>query len=199
MLSSLLLVGALAIPVPTNTGLCLNAEEAELVRLTNEYRVQNGKPPLPVSLWLSTTGQFHTWDMMTNNALGGVCNLHSWSNSPPPGVTWQGMCYTSDHAQAAQMYAKPSQISNNLYTGLGFEVASVSGGEMNAITALGTWMFSPAHRDVILNQGAWAGVTFTGVGVGIVGNFGVMWFSNGPTDGSMPACLSDAVFSNGFE
>lgn len=190
-----------AIAVPPNTGLCLNPEEAELVRLVNEYRVQNGLPALPASKWLSTVGQYHAWDVVSNNPVGGSCNLHSWSNSPPPGVTWQGMCYTPDHAQAAQMWGKPRQISGNVYTGNGYENAAVAGGPMNAVTALQAWQFSPAHNAVILQTGVWAGVNFQGLGVGIVGNIGVLWFGDGANNGGLISeCVAaENLFADGFE
>lgn len=200
MFSQLLLLGALAIPVPDNAGVCLSPEEAELVRITNEYRVANGKPALPVSKWLATTAQYHGWDMVTNNAIGGSCGIHSWSNNPPLfGPFWEGVCYTFN-SPGTQMWNKPRQISNNVYTGNGFEVAAVSGGQMDAITALSSWQFSASHREVILQQGVWAGVSFQGLGVGIVGNYGTMWFGDGANaGGTMAACPNEAVFSNGFE
>lgn len=186
--------------VPPNTGNCLNHEEALLVQMVNDYRVANFRPALPASKWLSSVGQYHVWDMMTNGAIGGSCNLHSWSWFAPPGVSWQGMCYTPDHAQAAQMWGKPRQISANVYTGNGYENASVSGGDMNAATALSTWQFSQAHRDVILQNGQWAGVNFQGLGVGIFGNYGVLWFGDGTNNGGfMSECQTEVIFTNGFE
>lgn len=191
---------AQGVPVPSNTGNCLNTEEAALVQAVNAYRVQNGKAALPASYWLSTTGQWHGWDLQANAPVGGNCNLHSWSAAMPN--LWQAVCYTPDHAQAAQMWAKPKQISLNRYTRNGYENAAVAGGLMTASIALTAWQNSPAHREVILQQGAWAGVNFTGLGVGIVGNYAVLWFGDG-TDpaGTMPECTgaSPAIYNNGFE
>lgn len=191
---------AQGVPVPGNTGNCLNTEEAALVQAVNAYRVQNGRAALPASYWLSTTGQWHGWDLQANAPVGGNCNLHSWSAAMPN--LWQAVCYTPDHAQAAQMWAKPKQISLNRYTRNGYENAAVAGGPMTASIALTAWQNSQAHREVILQQGAWAGVNFTGLGVGIVGNYAVLWFGDG-TDpaGTMPECTgaSPAIYNNGFE
>lgn len=191
---------AQGVPVPANTGNCLNTEEAALVQAVNAYRVQNGRAALPASYWLSTTGQWHGWDLQANAPVGGNCNLHSWSAAMPN--LWQAVCYTPDHAQAAQMWAKPKQISLNRYTRNGYENAAVAGGPMTANIALTAWQNSQAHREVILQQGAWAGVNFTGLGVGIVGNYAVLWFGDG-TDpaGTMPECTgaSPAIYNNGFE
>lgn len=191
---------AQGVPVPGNTGNCLNTEEAALVQAVNAYRVQNGKAALPASYWLSTTGQWHGWDLQANAPVGGNCNLHSWSAAMPN--LWQGVCYTPDHAQAAQMWGKPRQISLNTYTGNGYENAAVAGGIMTANVALTAWQNSPAHRDVILQQGVWAGVNFRGLGVGIVGNYAVLWFGDGIDPvGTMPECTgaAPAIYNNGFE
>lgn len=190
---------ACAQTVPANTGNCLNAQEAALVDLVNNYRVQHGKPALPASRWLNTTGQWHVWDRVANNAVGGSCNAHSWSGAMPN--LWQPMCYTSDHAQAAQMWAKPRQISGNLYTGNGFENTADSGAPMTAAQALTQWQNSPAHNDVILNQNTWAGVSFHGLGVGVYGNYAVLWFGDGfdPSGTMGPCTTSDVILSTGFD
>lgn len=191
---------AQGVPVPGNTGSCLNAEEAELVQAVNAYRVQNGKAALPASYWLSTTGQWHGWDLQANAPVVGNCNLHSWSNAMPN--LWQPVCYTPDHLQAAQMWGKPRQISLNVYSGNGYENAAVAGGPMTASVALAAWQQSPAHRDVILQQGIWAGIGFQGMGVGIVGNYAVLWFGDrADPAGVMPECLTatPTIHANGFE
>lgn len=183
------------------TGDCLSPDEVELARILNEYRAQNGLAALPTSRWLSATAQWHIWDRINNpSAVGGVCNTHSWSNSPPPGVFWQGMCYTSDHAQASQMWAKPRQISASRYAGNGFELAADTGGVMTAAQALAQWQGSPAHNAVILQQGSWAGISFGGLGVGLGAGYAVLWFGDRvDTDVAMVPCATDAVFADGFE
>lgn len=195
------LAGAQTFPVPANTGVCMNAEEAALVQLVNDYRVQNGKPALPASRWLVTTGQWHVWDRIANpSAVGGVCNPHSWSGARPD--LWQAVCYTVDHAQATQMWAKPRQISLGAYTGNGFENSADSGAPMTAAQALSQWQGSPGHRDVILNQGSWAGISFGGLGVGILGNYAVLWFGDRvDSSGTLAACpqAPDPLFATSFE
>jgi uncharacterized protein YkwD len=185
--------------VPANTGVCLNAQENELAISVNAYRVQNGLQPVPVSYWISTVGQWHVWDLMDNNPVSASCNIHSWSNIMPS--LWQPVCYTPDHAQAAQMWGKPRQISANTFTGNGYENAAVSGIDIDAQTALALWKNSSAHNDVILNRGIWAGVTFRAMGVGIYRNYAVLWFADGITDpaGTMTLCQTDNIFANGFE
>jgi len=184
--------------VPANTGVCLNSEEAALVQLVNDYRGQNGKPALPATRWLSTTGQFKVWDRIANQAVSPPCNSHSWSGAMPS--LWQAVCYTPDHAQAAQMWGKPRQISLNVYTGNGFENTADSGAPMTAAQALSQWQSSPAHRSVILNEGSWANVPFRGMGVGVAGNYAVIWFGDAvDPGGAMSACQNEPLFAASFE
>lgn len=178
---------------------CMNTEEVELVRLVNEYRVQNGVPALPAGLWLATTARWKVWDRINNpSAVGGACNPHSWS-AAMPGL-WQAMCYTPDHAQAAQMWAKPYQISQHVYTGNGYELTADTGGTQTAQSALNQWKGSPAHNAVILQTGVWAGIGMQGMGTGIGANFGVLWFGDGVNSGGLAVpCQTDVVFASGFE
>lgn len=182
-------------------GGCQTPEDASLVSMLNAYRVQNGLQPVATSKWLSDTAQWHVYDRLANpGAVGGPCNSHSWSNNPPQGISWIGMCYTSDHAQAQQMYAKPRQISVNRYVGNGFELTADTGGQQTAAQALAQWQGSPVHNAVILQQGAWAGVQFTGMGVAIMEGYATLWFGDGndPDGGAIP-CPVENVFANGFE
>lgn len=199
------------VAVPANTGACLNAEEVALVQLVNNYRAANGKSQLPATRWLSTTAQWHVWDRMANNAVGGSCNSHSWSTAMP--ALWQGVCYTPNHSEAAQMWAKPRQISTSPYyfptapnpspypsAGHGYENTADAGGTMTAALALLIWQGSPAHRSVILNEGSWSGIPFHGMGVGIVGNYAVLWFGDAvDPGGTMGPCGNEIVFSTSFE
>lgn len=200
---SIIVAGALLWATQAHAvGECMSPAEAELVQLVNAYRVQNGLTALPASRWLGATGQWHAWDRVHNpGAVGNGCNTHSWSSNPPVGVSWQGVCYTPDHAQAEQMWRKPFQISAGRYiNGNGYELAADSGGVMTAQQALLQWQNSPSHNPVILQQGPWAAVTFTGVGVGIRAGYAVAWFGDGlDPDGAMVPCPTDGIFSNGFE
>ncbi len=182
-------------------GECMSAQEAELVQRVNDYRTANGLTALPASRWLSTTAQWHIWDRINNpGAVGGACNTHSWSHSPPPGVTWTGMCYTADHAQAEQMWAKPRQISGNRHGGNGYELAADTGGTQTAAQAMQQWQNSPAHNAVILQTGVWSGITFRGLGVGIGAGYAVLWFGDAlDPDGVMSVCLAELVHADGFE
>lgn len=191
----LLLMAAALFTLP---GDCMSPAEAELVQRVNDYRSSNGLGPVTPARWLSTTAQWHMWDRVNNpTAVGGSCNPHSWSNSPPAGINWIGMCYTPDHAQATQMWGKPRQISAGAYSGNGYELTADCGCAMTANQALLQWQGSPAHNDVILQRGVWSGVQFTGIGVGITDGYAALWFGDGGPNGGLPFPCD--LFSNGFE
>lgn len=184
-----------------NTANCLNPQEAELADIVNDYREANGLARIPVSFSLSSVGQWHVWDLHTNNPVGGSCNLHSWSNARP--ALWQPMCYTADHAQAVQMWEKPRQITNNAYNSDGYENAASSSGTMTAALALQLWRNSQPHNDVILNRSIWTQLTWRAIGVGVSQHHAVLWFGTlSDPLGSMAPCGSssaDLLFRNGFE
>ena len=202
VLACLLLAGtATAQSVPPNTAACLNAEEAELARLTNQFRQQNGLPAVPVSYSLSSVAQWHVWDLGANQPVGGGCNLHSWSNARP--ALWQAVCYTSDHAQAAQMWNKPRQVSGGVYASDGYEIAAGGGAGLTAAQALALWQGSPAHRAVILTTPIWSNFPWSAMGVGLWQGHATIWFGTlADPLGTMPACDAGngpRIFVHGFE
>ena len=78
--------------------------------------------------------------------------------------------------------------------------ALVIAGLLAALGALLIWQGSPAHRSVILNEGSWSGIPFHGMGVGIVGNYAVLWFGDAvDPGGTMGPCGNEIVFSTSFE
>lgn len=187
--------------VPPNTAACLNANEVELARLVNDYRAQNGLPAVAVSFSLSSVAQWHVWDMAANDPVGGACNLHSWSNARP--AQWQGMCYTADHAQAAQMWDKPRQITGGAYGSDGYEIAAGGGGSISPAQALSLWQGSSGHRAVILNTSIWSNFPWGGMGVGLFQGSAVVWFGTlSDPLGAMQPCAAGAevrIFAHGFE
>ena len=198
LLLASLLAAAPAWAQYANTADCLNPQEAELADLVNDYRQQNGLARVPISFSLSSVGQ---WHVDTNDAWDGACNLHSWSNARP--ALWDPMCYTADHAQAAQMWNKPRQITDGDYNADGYENSAWSGGTISAVSALNLWKGSAGHNQVILNLGMWNGQTWRAMGVGVSQHFAVLWFGT-LTDplGSMQPCGAagdDGLFESGFE
>lgn len=182
-----------------NTADCLTPQEAQLAELVNDYRQQNGLARIPVSFSLSSVGQWHVWDLETNDPVAGLCNLHSWSAARP--ALWNAVCYTGA-AQAAQMWNKPGQITDGDYPGNGYENSAWTSGTITAVDALQMWKGSPGHNQVILNLGIWAGQTWRAMGMGVSQHYAVLWFGT-LTDplGGMSPCDGGAgvLFASGFE
>lgn len=147
------------------------AEGAEIVALVNAYRQDNGLPAIPLSPSLCTVGQLHVEDLAINAPhQQASCNLHSWSDQGD----WSPCCYTSDHAQAECMWAKPGELT--VYTGNGYENAYGGGGVATPSGAVDGWKSSPGHNDVMLNQGIWTGYPWGAVGAGLYQGYAVLWF-----------------------
>lgn len=170
-------------PTSDVAGVCLSPVEGELARMVNEYRASLGLPALQISKSLSLVAQQHAWDSVNNrNAwpappAGKECNLHTWSGVVNPALqqgTWTEVCYTSDHANAAGMWNKPSQIAG--FPGEGVENSFWSSGAATASGALTAWKNSPGHNNVITQQGGWG--PMAAMGVGINGGVAHLWLSS---------------------
>ncbi len=182
-------------------GNCIDSDEAELLQLVDEYRLDNGLSTVPWSQSLMTVAQWHAIDATANGdtIFTSSCNLHSWSE--PDSGLWNGGCYTADHANASLMWYKPIEITGGVYTALAFENAAY--GFSSVAAALNGWKGSAGHNNVILNKSVWASYTWTamGVGVDLQSRYYYLWFSNMVDPlGDMPLCQGDgAIFSDGFD
>jgi uncharacterized protein YkwD len=159
-----------------------NFREMLLARLINEYRQQNGLVSIPISKSLSDVARFHVKDLFENrpdqgsDGRGYKCNLHSWSDRG----NWSAVCYTDDNKYKEKMWNKPREITNNTYTGNGYEIAAYSSGQISAEQALSIWKNSPPHNDVILERNIWANKGWPAFGVSLYGNYAVAWFGDSP-------------------
>jgi len=154
---------------------CISDDEYRLYTLINEYRKENGLSSIPLSASLSIVAGAHVWDLNTNRPDRGRCNMHSWSDEGP----WAGCCYTENHKRASCIWSKPSEITS--YEGNGYEVAYYSSLTMEqhndmGWAALEGWKRSPGHDRMILNKYAWKRLKWKAMGVGIYGNYVVVWF-----------------------
>jgi hypothetical protein len=184
-----------ALTARSDPGECLSDAEQELADLINQYRVDQGRPPVPISYWLCTVAQWHVWDLDVNDPALGDCNLHSWSDSRPD--LWSEVCYLPDHSEAQGMWIKPREISDNVFTGYGFEIAYWSSGSASPAAALAAWQGSAPHNAVILGTGIWESYEpWPALGVGIFEGYAVAWFSGaGDPAGSMPPCAGSGIVS----
>lgn len=150
----------------------LESEEAELHQLVNQYRVQNGLPPIPISPSLTLVANRHVRDLEEN--IGQL--THGWSNCPysySDSSTWPCMW------EAPQRFGTP-------YPGYGYENAhgGTGGYKASAESALRSWQSSNPHNEVILNQGIWQNKEWNALGIGIYQGYAVLWFGEEPDPGN---------------
>lgn len=150
----------------------LSDEERELANLINDYRVSLGLEPLKLSVSMTQVARSHVNDsnLHSPERAAPECNLHSWSSNG----NWSPVCYTSDHANASGMWNKPSEITDGIYQGAGYEISVWASYGMTAELALSLWQSSPPHNDVIIGDGAWANLTV--MGVAVKGDYSHVWF-----------------------
>jgi hypothetical protein len=167
-----------AYPVETSYERSGGGEEARLARLVNDYRADNGLPPVPYSPSLSAVARAHVRDLMENrpdSATGfgrGSCTMHSWSSAG----RWTPVCYTRDNARASAMWNKPREITRGAYPGNGYEIAYWQAGRVTPEIALYGWQDSRAHDDLLVEDGPWRDANWQAMGVGIYGSYAVIWF-----------------------
>lgn len=163
---------------------CLAEDERELLSRIQRYREKNGLAPIPVSKSLTRVAKIHVRDLAYNepHKEGGQCNGHSWSEQE----NWTPCCYTPDHAEAKCMWRKPRELTS--YEGSGFEIAYTSTGSADPRSVLSGWQSSPAHDEVIVNEGKWNGIRWGAVGVGIYDGYAVAWFGEQSPIEKSPPC-----------
>lgn len=150
----------------------LNDEERKLYNIIMSHRKARGLPQIPLSKSLTYVAQTHARDVSMNRAVHDECNPHSWSDKG----RWTPCCYTADHTQANCMWLKPSELTG--YTGHGFEIASMTLAGYNITTQMlfDSWLNSPSHYAVIINNPPWENSHWKAIGIGIYKEFGCVWF-----------------------
>jgi len=163
---------------------CLSTEERKLYELIMDYRRSKGLQSIPLSGRLTMVAQAHARDLNEHYKFdpNNKCNPHSWSSHG----NWTPCCYTSDHKAAECMWNKPREIAG--YESNGYEIAYYSSGRATAEEGLTGWKGSPGHNPVIINEGTWSKVTWRAIGIGIHGNYGVVWFGDIEDDQGAEDC-----------
>lgn len=157
-------------PTTLKPSVCLSAEENKIYEQINAYRKQYKLPRIPLSASMTTVAQIHAKDLETNQPVKGKCNLHSWSDQG----SWSACCYTNDHARAKCMWEKPKELST--YPGDGYEIAYWQSDGANAKAAMSGWKKSTPHNNMLINRDIWKKLTWNACGVGLYGNYAVVWF-----------------------
>ncbi len=147
----------------------LESEELELLELVNEYRAQNGLPPIAPSKALTTVANRHVQDVAENLEItvSDSRNPHSWS--------W-GPFDLSDSSTYPNMWEAPQRL-NTGYPGNGYEnFYRTSANTVDAEDAFRGWQNSTPHNNVILNRDIWSDITWNAIGVGIYEGYAALWF-----------------------
>ena len=137
----------------------LSLQELDLYHQITAYRATFGLAPLPLSRALTATASRHVVDQRENLWGAGLelapgTNLHSWSDAP----------YYSDHRDPTVMWNAPQRAGTD-YPTAGYEISAA--GFPTIEGALQGWINSPGHNAVLTNTGAWAGLTFNAIGIGV--------------------------------
>lgn len=169
---------------PEKVSVCLSDEEQLLYDMIMQYRKSKGLKPIPLSARLSQVAQIHARDLVENYAFApdNPCNPHSWSDKGK----WSPCCYTNDHKQAQCMWDKPKEI--NGYDAPGYEIAYYSSKGASAEEGLSGWKKSPSHNPLIINSGMWKKIEWRAIGIGIYGEYGIVWFGEHADDQEPGAC-----------
>ncbi len=154
---------------------CLSPTEKNLAILINEYRKEKKLPNVTISRSLTYVAQVHARDLMLNYRQSSKCNMHSWSGKG----SWSSCCYSPDHGKASCMWNKPRELTS--YSGDGYEIAFYSTYPYStpaifASDILKSWKKSIPHNEVIINKGKWNKSTWKAMGIGVYGNYAVVWY-----------------------
>lgn len=152
----------------------LSEKEKRMGLLVNQYREENGLSAIPITNSLTKVARIHINDLNTNhpdtkNYGNGDCNTHSWSDQG----SWTAVCYAGSD-QGPLMWSKPGEITD--YGEYGYEIAYWNSQMATALAALNSWKADEPHNDVILERNQWLGSSWKSMGVGIDGNYAVVWF-----------------------
>jgi uncharacterized protein YkwD len=169
---------------------CLTPAEVSLAKQINEYRRQKNLPEVAVSLSLTIVAHRHARDLMLNYRQSSRCNMHSWSDKGE----WSSCCYSPDHRKAQCMWNKPRELTN--YTADGYEIAFYSTYPYSSPASFATdilkgWKKSSGHNEVIVNKGKWNTSTWKAMGIGVYGNYAVVWFGEETDNAGTPAVCAD--------
>ncbi len=141
---------------------CLSPMEKELISLVNKYRKKHKLKSIPASKSLSFVAQKHVREL--NDEIKDL--THSWVD-----CKYNGM----DTRTFDCMWEMPRQLAD--YPGKGYECGFVQWGkDFSAADILEGWQDSRGHDDVIMNRRSWKKSEWNAVGVGIYGDYAVIWF-----------------------
>lgn len=136
-------------------------EEEALYQQINDYRVAYGLPVVPRSPALTKLANRHVLDLSKN--IGHL--THSWSDCS----------YDPNNPRTYACSARAPKRLGIRYSGRVYENAHYNAFGATAASAFRGWSHSPAHNALILNQSNWHDNEWRAMGIGIYGQYAVMW------------------------
>lgn len=129
LLAALLLVVGLA-ATPRDAAAagtsCIDGEEMATVNMINDYRAQNGLPPVWITQTLSDAAEHHSASMAANGYFS--------HDLAAEGITWS------------------QNMTNYGYSYSTWRGENLAGGQASAGEVVGAWQVSPAHNSVMLSS-----------------------------------------------
>jgi len=127
LLASLLLTVGLAVKPQTAAaagGSCIDGEEMATINMINDYRAQNGLPPVWITQTLSDAAEHHSASMAANGYFSHDLTAE--------GITWS------------------QNMTNYGYSYSTWRGENLAGGQASAAEVVGAWQVSPTHNSVML-------------------------------------------------
>lgn len=160
-----------------------SADEKELLRLVNEYRVQHNLPVVPFSNALNLVANRHLLDLRANIK----STSHSWSNCP---------YNIKDESTWNCVFNAPQRLGT-AYTGRGYEnVYRNIHQNASPPLAIAAWKNSPPHNALLINQTFFKNDIYDACGIAIDGNFAILWFGTQKGGTSLIATKNTAPSDN---
>jgi hypothetical protein len=157
--------------LPAKDEIAFSSSEQELYDLIMNYRGAQTLDSVPFSPSLTLVAQTHAKDLeLYADTFAAGCTLGSWSANGD----WSAFCYTPDHANAQEMWDKPAELTS--YPGYGYEITYTASGTLDPAAVLSAWQANAGTDDFLLNDGSWSSFDWNAIGIGISGNYAVVWF-----------------------
>ncbi|HEY9853226.1 MAG TPA: CAP domain-containing protein [Leptolyngbyaceae cyanobacterium] len=164
----------------------LESEEIKLYNLINQYRAQNGLPPIAASKALTTVANRHVQDVAENLQIkiNDSRNPHSWSDAP----------YDPNNPNTYSTVWEAPKRLNTGYPGFGYENFYITTAPFtSAEQVFEAWQKSPPHKALMLNQDIWQERTWNALGIGIYKGYAALWVGEQIDPTGTPSFANDSI------
>jgi len=149
---------------------CIQSREMKLYEMINDYRVQYGLPPIPLSKSLCYVASLHVKDLFFNQPDKNGCNFHSWSAKG----TWTPFCYPKDENKKNSVWDKPRELTG--YPSRAYEIVYWENKPLVTDTIFMVWKSEDYFSSYLLNTGKWLGKPWNAIGIAVYETYACAWF-----------------------